>query len=1221
MAIDGALVRRRAVVGLGEAVLAIALGAALWTGTASANSLTWPPVSAIQSWCPTNGNYVTTIAIRSDLSAIPADATVGFAYVREEEWQGGAGAAAPNVDWWSPAAGQAPASFYGVQNGSDNLTKNENQMPNTYVNVTSFVQNWLDGVWANDGMSAPVQIPNNYGCVNGATSLGTNLMTPPFTYYSLPLTAPGVAQVYSGSGTQVNLSWGPGGNTDITDYLVQRQTVGGGGSPGWTTIDEASASQTSFRTTDQVCGTAYRYRVEVQQTYTVEGNSQAPKTITTFATSPPTDQWDEYPCSEAFNGATASSVTVSWPTVTPQTNPEIVWCEEGTPAGGVSCTQQRVDLSAGTGSVTLTGLTPNAEYAVWACSTTNAWGCPMVNAWTYAAAPILSPHNNPSGVAYDQQPLIWTTAGDAPGTLFDLTQAAYSPNGSRGGWSQIYRGSATSFTTRNQGAGGSWAYEVSAVSAGYDSQTPARSGVFIQVASTPILTATGPTTATLSWPVVANETQTAVQCRSVSGNWSYQGTSTTTSWDVAGLRPDTGYYCATYATAGNQGIPWWQQSAEVYTDAAQPTGAVLGGITQTAVTMSWAAAGNRSGTQYNAVLYSCANTSNSVAGSGWVEATSWPATGLKPGVCYVGWVQARNRAGAETGLDWTGKAATVPAQPTGFSGAAGGLGWSPTAGRGYVHLSWNPAPGATGYDVLVWDGATYETFDVGQADSWSSRQALIYPPDASLYPNVAKASKNPPLFSASAGGMNLRDLPHDLYCTAGTYYCSNDAQNYWFAVDAYNASGNSDAFQGGCAGDCYQPTLPLQTDPNAPTVTSWSLNNGSAYTYASQVSYSLAASESPSGIAAYALSNDGNSWTTVAVAGCGARQVASCQASLLARGNWSLTPGPGSKTVYAKVESTAGVWSAPAPAVVYVNADQTVPTVNVTLDGGAAATNKTAAWVGVSVSDPVTKQADLTFWARFSTDGGQAWSAWTSEGAATSWTTSVVIPGGASGQRSVLVEVQDSNDNRGQGGSSIQYIDPSGPQAGASTAGLAPCASTAGLPLPSGASVQCTRQPQVTVRLAPPSSAVELRASLSGVTWGPWQAVASDMPVNLGTAPGLKTVWVEYRDASGNVTASGNHNPAYYVYDPGPPKVEAAWVGNASSTTPSDNATVTLQASDDVSAGLQVQVTENGSILAGGAYTNSIPLTLKGSGFQDVQVTVRDAAGNATTAQLGIYVQ
>ena len=50
-------------------------------------------------------------------------------------------------------------------------------------------------------------------------------------------------------------------------------------------------------------------------------------------------------------------------------------------------------------------------------------------------------------------------------------------------------------------------------------------------------------------------------------------------------------------------------------------------------------------------------------------------------------------------------------------------------------------------------------------------------------------------------------------------------------------------------------------------------------------------------------------------------------------------------------------------------------------------------------------------------------------------------------------------------------------------------------------------------------------------------------------------------------------------------------------------------------------VTENGATLCQGAYTDSLPRTLTGSGYQMVQVTVTDIAGNSTSTEQGKYVQ
>ena len=1003
---------------------------------------------------------------------------------------------------------------------------------------------------------------------------------------------------------QATVTWGANGNAAGTVYDLQREALQGSSVvAGWSTIYQGTA--TSFQTTGQTCGTGYVYRVNVP----------GPDASTPWDTSA---QWDTYPCGVSFSSAFTTSITVSWSNATPQTAPEIVWCQEGTPAGGVSCSQQYVDLGTGTTSVTLTGLTPNAEYAVWACAQTDPFGCPELNAWTYAATPTLSPNNNVAGLSYDQQPLTWTANGNAAGTVYDLQQGAYAQSGTWQGGTVIYSGTATA-ATANQSAGGSYAYNAWAVNAGYGGSSPASNGVLTQVASALTLATTGTTTADLTWPVVANETQTAVQCRPKGGSWSYQGTSTSTSWQVTGLQPNTGYYCAIYAVASNQGIQWWQgTSPAVYTDAAQPTNVAITSVAQTSINDTWSANGNPSGTLYQTYL----EPASAGAGVDWQTTYNSNAIygGLTCGVPYTPLVQAQSANGQWT--SWTAGPATVtvPCQPSGFTGAEGGLGWSATSGRGYVNLSWNPVAGATGYDVLVWDGTTYESFNVGTATSWSSQQAAIYPPDASLYPNVAEASKSPPVFSHSAGGLNLRDQPLDLYCTTGTYYCTqNPAQNYWFAVDAYNASGNSDAFQGGCAGDCYQPTLPLQTDPGAPTVTDWSVNGGAAYTYSSTVPYTLTAAEGTSGIATHALSNNGSTWTQIGNNdGCVVGQVAPCSTILNSAGTWALTPGPGAKTVYARVESAAGVWSPPTTTTVYVNTDQTVPTVDVTLNGGAAASASTSVTVAVDVSDPAGTAAGATWQARYSTDGGQTWSAWQSEGSAMSWSTSWSIPGGAPGERTVLAQVENSDGNLGQGGATIDYAAP-GSGAGASLpAGGAShaCSWTVG---GTQVSATCVTQSQVTVPVSAPSGAVQMRVSLDDVTWGPWQPVGGSIPVDLGASPGPKTVWLQFQDAQGSVTALA---PVYYVYDPQAPTVAAAWLGNASATDSAGNATLQVQAADDVgTAGMTVAVTENGGTLYQGPYANSIPLALTGSGYQVVQVSVTDAGGTTTSVQEGIYVE
>jgi hypothetical protein len=253
--------------------------------------------------------------------------------------------------------------------------------------------------------------PSNYGY-----STSNDTTTFQYAYVPTGIVAYQESPPTGSTDTQATISWNPNGNDSGTTYTLQREALQGGAVVGgWATMYQGTA--TSVTTTSswwsQSCGYGYVYRVR----------ATGPSALTPWDTSA---QWDEFPCTASVVGATPTSVTESWPQVTAQTVPYIVWCEIGTPAGGASCQQQRFDIGAGDTSATITGLVPNAEYMVWACSLTNAWGCPDAVVWTYAATPTLSLNNNTAGLAYDQQPLTWTTGGNAPGTVYCLQQGTYA---------------------------------------------------------------------------------------------------------------------------------------------------------------------------------------------------------------------------------------------------------------------------------------------------------------------------------------------------------------------------------------------------------------------------------------------------------------------------------------------------------------------------------------------------------------------------------------------------------------------------------------------------------------------------------------------------------------------------------------------------------------------------------------------------------------------------
>ena len=1014
-----------------------------------------------------------------------------------------------------------------------------------------------------------------------------------------------------GNGTEALLTWNPAGNDDSTPYALQRATVTASGAVGaWSTIHQGRA--TTFVTTDQRCGVGYVYRVAAGGT----------DVATPWDAS---EEWDEYPCDLSVVAAAETALTLSWPEVTPETHPVLVWCAEATPAGGQSCAQRAVDLAPGTTLATISGLRPNTEYALWACSVSDAWGCPEVNVWTGAAPPAdLTASTVAAGIGSDDQPLEWSAGANPAGTVYLLEQTVLAPDGQAASQTIVYRGAATAFTA-SQSIATSYLYRVSAIAVGSGAPGPTSAAVPVQVAGPPTVAAQGPHTLRVSWPAVVAVHETWVGCGSVSGAMTAaqgQLAEDTLTVTVSGLRPNTPYRCAVAAVASNAGIAWRQQASAIYTDAAQPLAQPLDDISQTALGVAWGAADNPPGTAYQIIVQ--AGAGGATVATGTSTANAYLVSGLAPGTVYAAAVRARNGAGVWTAWTALGAAPTVPATPV-VSGTAGGLGWSATGGRGFVRLKWAPVTGATGYRVWVFDGAQYESFGVGGATTWDSTAALIYPPNAALYPNVAAGTAVPPIFAHDAGGLNLRDRPGDLYCSVSATDCGEGIttpQNYWFSVSAYDASGDSASFvpPGRALSSDYAPTLPAQTDPGVPNIVEFALRSGNdnGYAFGPAIGFALDATESPAGVAAYALSNDGSTWKLIPVAGCAVGQVAACAATLDAHGTWDVSAGPGTKTVYARVESTAGVWSPPVMSTVYVEPDTQPPTVDVTINGGAGRTTATAVHVQTHVTDPLAGQADLAFSARYSVDGGQTWSAWQSEGTVRTWSQSVAVPGGASGERTVLEQVEDSDMNLGQGGATIVYVASAAAAPGAADASSGvPCLWPLGK---SDASALCVRVDQVSVPMSASAGAVQMRASLDGVLWGPWEPVVSSLPVDLGAAPGPKTLWVDYRNAAGTVTALP---PRYYVYDPAAPTLSVAWVGDASATAGDGMATLQLGASDDVgpTSSLKLAVTSDGQTLYAGAYAPDVPVTLSGAGYQIVTVTVTDMAGNTASQELGIFVE
>jgi len=57
---------------------------------------------------------------------------------------------------------------------------------------------------------------------------------------------------------------------------------------------------------------------------------------------------------------------------------------------------------------------------------------------------------------------------------------------------------------------------------------------------------------------------------------------------------------------------------------------------------------------------------------------------------------------------------------------------SSNKGRGWLDISWNKVDGATSYKVLIWNGTKYDTFNVGNKTSVTTKGKKIYPTDSEI---------------------------------------------------------------------------------------------------------------------------------------------------------------------------------------------------------------------------------------------------------------------------------------------------------------------------------------------------------------------------------------------------------------------------------------------------------------------------------------------------------
>jgi len=521
--------------------------------------------------------------------------------------------------------------------------------------------------------------------------------------------------------------------------------------------------------------------------------------------------------------------------------------------------------------------------------------------------------------------------------------------------------------------------------------------------------------------------------------------------------------------------------------------------------------------------------------------------------------------------------------PTNLTAVSGGLDWHPSAGRGYVLLSYS-VPSATAYRVHVFDGYAYRAFDVGSATTWDSRVARVYPSEEQLA-SYADNTVTSDIFNHVQGGLDLRDDPRGLYRkTAGT--TCDSCTNYWFRVSAWNPWCSE-----GPMSNAVMPTLPNRTDPVPPSG-SLTINDGATVTASVNVTLQLSASDSGgSGLQSMRFSNDGAVWSP-------------WYPYAPTYSGWSISPGEGTKTVYAEFRDGAGNVSPRAAAQIYLRFDLIPPEAELKINGGAEVVSSTAVTLTLIASDNATPTANLKV--RYSNDG-QSWTPWESFAPTRAWT----LPAGE-GPKVVYVQVKDENGsittayaltNLALTGSGVVSA-ASGPGGGPVTV---PAAAAARLGVPSSA--RLLSGSYALVSLTPPAGVSDMRFSFDGVEWQPPEPLQASRGVFLPPGDGPRVVWVQF----------GSKLPVsqVFVVDTQAPRLDVRWLGDAAATS-GGQATLVLEVQDNLFLPSELQMSTDGGA-TWVAFQPQVTLSFSGTGYKVVRVGVRDPALNTAWKTLQVY--
>lgn len=227
-----------------------------------------------------------------------------------------------------------------------------------------------------------------------------------------------------------------------------------------------------------------------------------------------------------------------------------------------------------------------------------------------------------------------------------------------------------------------------------------------------------------------------------------------------------------------------------------------------------------------------------------------------------------------------------------------------------------------------------------------------------------------------------------------------------------------------------------------------------------------------------------------------------------------------------------------------VSADTIAPTGSVAINAGAAYTNASNVTLALSASD--TGGSGLTHMC-FSNDNS-TWSTWEAYAATKNWTLS-----GGTGVKTVYVQYRDGSGNISTTYSDSITVDMAAPTGSVAINGGAASANSTAVTLTMSASD------------AGGSGVSQMRVSNDNATWSSWVTYATSYAWSLTPGDGTKTVYVQYRDALGNTSASYSDTITLAV--PGTATLAFVWNGWGYAELHVENAQGAIIASTSVEGG------------------------------------------------------